>query len=72
MSGLGQFEEVLSQGRLAVNPERCLRLRHRQSSCRLCLENCPTVLADPRSFGLPHPFLKGYSNTLFEIQGQWD
>ena len=27
---------------LEVNPEQCLRLRHKKSSCRLCLENCPT------------------------------
>ena len=30
----------------------------------------PTVLTDLRSIGLPRPFLKGYVNTLFEIQGQ--
>ncbi len=41
MSGLSLFEKMLSRVHLEVNPELCLRLRHKKSRCRLCLENCP-------------------------------
>ncbi len=41
MSQQSLFERILSQAYLQVNPEQCLRLRHKQSRCRLCLENCP-------------------------------
>ncbi len=42
MLGLSLFEKMLSPANLEVNPGQCLKLRHKKSSCRLCLENCPT------------------------------
>ncbi len=33
--------ELLSPDYLEVNRRRCLRVRHRKSNCRLCLETCP-------------------------------
>ncbi len=42
MLGLSLLDRVLSRERLGVTPGLCLRLRHKKSSCRLCLENCPT------------------------------
>ncbi len=42
VSGISLFEKILSQAHLVVNPGLCLRSRHKKSSCRLCLECCPT------------------------------
>ncbi len=41
MFGESLLEKALSQAHLKVNPGLCLRLRHKKSSCRLCLEHCP-------------------------------
>jgi Pyruvate/2-oxoacid:ferredoxin oxidoreductase delta subunit/coenzyme F420-reducing hydrogenase delta subunit len=41
VSGISLFEKILSQAHLVVKPGLCLRLRHKKSSCRLCLEYCP-------------------------------
>lgn len=42
MFGLSIFEKMSQRAYLEVYPAQCLRLRHKKSSCRLCLENCPT------------------------------
>ncbi len=42
VSGIRLFEKILSQAQLVVNPGLCLRSRHKKSSCRFCLECCPT------------------------------
>lgn len=47
MFRLSMFEEMFLRNNLDVHPGQCLRLRHKESSCRLCLENCP---ADGISF----------------------
>ncbi len=41
MPGLSLFEGISSRAYLEVNSGQCLRLRHKKSSCRLCLESCP-------------------------------
>ncbi len=42
MSRQNPFEKILSPVYLTVNSGQCLRLRHKKSRCRLCLENCPS------------------------------
>lgn len=42
MHRLSVLEQMFSQAPLESNPGQCLRLRHKKSTCRLCLENCPT------------------------------
>ena len=47
-SELGFLEKMVAQARLEVCPDRCLKLRHRKSGCRACLDSCP---AEAISFG---------------------
>ena len=42
MNSSSLVENVLLPGPLDVNPEFCLKLRHKKSDCRLCIENCPS------------------------------
>jgi len=44
----GFLEKMVAQARLEVCPDRCLKLRHRKSGCRACLDSCP---AEAISFG---------------------
>ncbi len=36
------FDKALLGASLRVDPGQCLRLRHKKSGCRLCLDNCPS------------------------------
>lgn len=41
MATLDIVDRLLSRARLELHPDRCLRRRHRSSTCRLCLDSCP-------------------------------
>lgn len=43
MLGPNIFEKLLARSWLHVFPSQCLRLRHKKSTCQLCLDNCPTA-----------------------------
>ncbi len=36
------FEKILRPSSLEVNHVQCLKLRHKRSSCQICLDNCPS------------------------------
>ncbi len=42
MLGLSTSGKMSPRVNLEINPGLCLRLRHKKSGCRLCLDNCPT------------------------------
>ncbi len=45
---LSPLERMAAQARLEIYPDRCLKLRHRKSSCQTCQDFCP---AEAISFG---------------------